>query len=127
MKKQILILLALAVSIHAALAQNRVGELKHIVLFTFKATSTPKEVENVAKTFAALYGKAPQVKKMEWGINMSPEHLDQGFTHCFTLTFNSEKDLAEYQQNPDHKAFQAILKPHMDKVFVVDYFVEPNK
>lgn len=108
-------------------AQNRVGTLKHIVLFTFKASSTPKEVENVAKTFAALYGKVPQVKKMEWGINMSPEHLDQGFTHCFTLSFNSEKDLADYQQNPDHKAFQAVLKPHMDKVFVVDYFVEPNK
>jgi hypothetical protein len=53
--------------------------------------------------------------------------LDQGFTHCFTLTFSSEKDLADYQQNPDHKAFQAVLKPHMDKVFVVDYFVEPNK
>ena len=45
----------------------------------------------------------------------------------FTLTFNSEKDLADYQQNPDHKAFQTVLKPHMDKVFVVDYFVEPNK
>ena len=84
-------------------------------------------MENVAKTFAALYGKVPQVKKMEWGINMSPEHLDQGFTHCFTLTFSSEKDLADYQQNPDHKAFQTVLKPHMDKVFVVDYFVEPNK
>jgi hypothetical protein len=25
-----------------------------------------------------------------------------------------------------HIAFQSVLKPHMDKVFVVDYFVEPN-
>lgn len=124
--KKILFLLAFTISLTALHAQNRVGELKHIVLFTFKPSSTPKEVENVAKTFAALYGKVPQVKKMEWGINMSPEHLDQGFTHCFTLTFNSEKDLADYQQNPDHKGFQTVLKPHMDKVFVVDYFVEPN-
>jgi hypothetical protein len=125
--KKLLLLLAFSVSLSAIQAQNRIGELKHIVLFTFKSTSSPDEVKNVAKTFAALYGKVPQVKKMEWGINMSPEHLDQGFTHCFTLTFNSEKDLADYQQNPDHKAFQAVLKPHMDKVFVVDYFVEPNK
>jgi hypothetical protein len=125
--KKILFLLAFTISLSAVYAQNRVGELKHIVLFTFKSTSSPEEVKNVAKTFAALYGKVPQVKKMEWGINMSPEHLDQGFTHCFTLTFSSEKDLADYQQNPDHKAFQAVLKPHMDKVFVVDYFVEPNK
>jgi hypothetical protein len=125
--KKLLLLLTFSVSLSAIQAQNRIGELKHIVLFTFKSTSSPDEVKNVAKTFAALYGKVPQVKKMEWGINMSPEHLDQGFTHCFTLTFNSEKDLADYQQNPDHKAFQAVLKPHMDKVFVVDYFVEPNK
>jgi hypothetical protein len=125
--KKLIILLMLAITVSSAQAQQRVGKLKHIVLFTFKASSTPAEVENVAKTFAALYGKVPQVKKMEWGINMSPEHLDQGFTHCFTLTFNSEKDLADYQKNPDHIAFQAVLKPHMDKVFVVDYFVEPNK
>lgn len=125
--KKLILLFVLSLGLSTLQAQNRVGELKHIVLFTFKSTSTPKEVENVAKTFAALYGKVPQVKKMEWGINMSPEHLDQGFTHCFTLTFNSEKDLADYQQNADHKAFQAVLKPHMDKVFVVDYFVEPNK
>jgi hypothetical protein len=125
--KKFILLLAFTISLSAIQAQDKVGKLKHIVLFTFKASSTPQEVENVAKTFAALYGKVPQVKKMEWGINMSPEHLDQGFTHCFTLTFNNEKDLADYQQNPDHIAFQAVLKPHMDKVFVVDYFVAPNK
>jgi hypothetical protein len=125
--KKFILLLAFTISLSAIQAQDKVGKLKHIVLFTFKSSSTPQEVDNVAKTFAALYGKVPQVKKMEWGINMSPEHLDQGFTHCFTLTFNNEKDLADYQQNPDHKAFQAVLKPHMDKVFVVDYFVAPNK
>jgi hypothetical protein len=125
--KKFILLLAFTISLSAIQAQDKVGQLKHIVLFTFKASSTPQEVENVAKTFAALYGKVPQVKKMEWGINMSPEHLDQGFTHCFTLTFNNEKDLADYQKNPDHIAFQAVLKPHMDKVFVVDYFVAPNK
>jgi hypothetical protein len=65
----------------------------------------------------------PEVKNMEWGLNMSPEHLDQGFTHCFVLTFSSEKDLASYQVHPAHKAFQEVLKPHMDRVFVVDYFV----
>lgn len=125
MKKFILFAL-LATSFLTTHAQNRTGELKHVVLFTFKASSSVKEVENVAHTFAKLYGKVPQVKNMQWGINMSPEHLDQGFTHCFTLTFNSEKDLADYQKNPAHIAFQAVLKPHMNKVFVVDYFVEPN-
>ena len=101
-------------------------QLRHVVLFTFKATSTKEEVANVTRTFNDLYGKVPEIKKMEWGLNMSPEHLDQGFTHCFVLTFSSEKDLASYQLNPAHKAFQEVLKPHMDKVFVVDYFVTPK-
>jgi hypothetical protein len=67
--KKLLLLLAFSIGLTAIQAQNRVGELKHVVLFTFKPTSSPKEVENVAKTFAALYGKVPQVKKMEWGID----------------------------------------------------------
>lgn len=104
-------------------AQSNQKELKHIVLFTFKSSSSAASIDSVVKAFNHLYGTVPQVKKMEWGLNMSPEHLDQGFTHCFALTFSSEKDLADYQQNPSHKAFQTILKPHMDKVFVVDYFV----
>jgi hypothetical protein len=124
--KKIILFALLATSFLTTHAQNRTGELKHVVLFTFKASSSAQEVNNVAHSFAKLYGKVPQVKNMQWGINMSPEHLDQGFTHCFTLTFHSEKDLADYQSHPEHKAFQTVLKPHMDKVFVVDYFVEPN-
>ena len=126
MKKLLFILTLSFFSFHQLQAQATKKELKHVVLFTFKASSSAKEVDNVAHTFAKLYGKVPQVKNMQWGINMSPEHLDQGFTHCFTLTFNSEKDLAAYQKHPAHIAFQSVLKPHMDKVFVVDYFVEPN-
>ncbi len=128
MKKLLLLSLFICTSF-AVFAQKEKKEktqLRHVVLFTFKATSTKDEVANVTRTFNDLYGKVPEIKKMEWGLNMSPEHLDQGFTHCFVLTFSSEKDLASYQLNPAHKAFQEVLKPHMDKVFVVDYFVTPK-
>ncbi len=113
-------------SLHAQKNKETEKQLRHVVLFTFKATSSAKSVDSVVKAFNNLYGSVPQVKKMEWGLNMSPEHLDQGFTHCFVLTFSSEKDLASYQLHPAHKDFQTILKPHMDKVFVVDYFVTPK-
>ena len=113
-------------SLHAQKNKETEKQLRHVVLFTFKATSSAKSVDSVVKAFNNLYGSVPQVKKLEWGLNMSPEHLDQGFTHCFVLTFSSENDLASYQLHPAHKAFQTILKPHMDKVFVVDYFVTPK-
>ena len=123
MKKLLFILTLSFFSFHQLQAQTTKKELKHVVLFTFKASSSSASVDSVVKAFNHLYGTVPQVKNMEWGLNMSPEHLDQGFTHCFSLTFSNEKDLADYQLHPAHKAFQTILKPHMDKVFVVDYFV----
>ncbi|NQW78274.1 MAG: Dabb family protein [Chitinophagaceae bacterium] len=126
MKKLLFILTLSFFSFHQLQAQTTKKELKHVVLFTFKASSSKASVDSVVKAFNHLYGTVPQVKNMEWGLNMSPEHLDQGFTHCFSLTFSNEKDLADYQSHPAHKDFQTILKPHMDKVFVVDYFVAPN-
>ena len=125
MKKYLLLALMGLMSLKG-MSQKAEPELRHVVLFTFKATSSKESVDSVVKAFNSLYGTVPQVRKMEWGMNMSPEHLDQGFTHCFVLTFRSEKDLADYQQHPAHKAFQTILKPHMDRVFVVDYFVAPR-
>jgi len=110
----------------ASRAQSPKQTLRQVVLVTFKPGSTPQEVDAVVKSFNSLHGKVPQVKQMEWGRNMSPEGLDQGFTHCFVLTFASEKDLADYQLHPAHKEFQQVLKPHMDRVFVVDYFVTPR-
>ena len=121
--KKLLLLSLLVCTSFVVFAQKEKTQLRHVVLFTFKATSSKEDVAKVTRTFNDLYGKVPEVKNMEWGLNMSPEHLDQGFTHCFVLIFSSEKDLASYQVHPAHKAFQEVLKPHMDKVFVVDYFV----
>lgn len=98
--------------------------LRHVVIFKFKDSSAPEDVKKVAEAFANLYGKVPQIKSFEWGINNSPEKFNEGFTHCFVLTFSAEKDLADYQLNPAHIEFQKILKPHMEKVFVVDYWVK---
>jgi Stress responsive A/B Barrel Domain len=97
-------------------------ELRHVVMFKFKTTSTADDIKNVEAAFRALPTKIKQIKGYEWGINNSPEGLDQGFTHVFLLTFKSEADRAIYLPHPDHKAFGAILGPHLDKVMVLDYW-----
>jgi hypothetical protein len=107
-----------------AKAQAPAKVLRHVVLFKFKDTSTPEDVKKVEAAFAALPGKLPVIKAYEWGKNNSPENLNQGLTHCFLLTFYSEKDRAEYLVHPDHKAFGAILGPHLEKVTVLDYWTE---
>ncbi len=102
--------------------QNRL--LKHFVAFKFHDHSSDQEVKHVVDAFVKLKDSVQSVHHLEWGVNMSPENFHQGFTHCFTISFRAEADLANYQRHPSHMAFQDILKPHMDKVFVVDFWVD---
>ena len=96
--------------------------LRHVVFFGFKSTVTPEDIKKVEDAFAALPSKIKQIKAYEWGTNNSPEGLNQGHTHCFLLTFASEKDRDDYLVHPDHKAFGAILGPYLEKVTVLDFW-----
>ena len=75
--------------------------------------------------FAPCPPKIKEIKSFEWGTNNSPEGLNQGFTHCFFVTFTSEQDRAVYLPHPAHKAFGAVLQPYLDKVLVIDYWAAP--
>jgi hypothetical protein len=96
--------------------------LRHVVLFKFKDTSTAEDIKKVEDAFRALPSQLPIIKSFEWGKNNSPENLNQGLTHCFLVTFASEKDRDAYLPHPAHNAFVEILKPHLDKVTVIDYW-----
>lgn len=96
--------------------------LRHVVLFKFKDDASAADVQKVEDAFRALKSKIKLIKDFEFGKNNSPEKLDQGFTHCFFVTFASEKDRDDYLVHPDHKAFVEVLKPYLDKALVVDYW-----
>jgi hypothetical protein len=101
---------------------NAADKLQHVVCFKFKATATPQEVKKVEEAFQALKGKIPQIATLEWGTNVSKEKEDKGFTHCFILSFKSEKDRDTYIEHPEHKAFGKIVGPVLDDVFVIDFW-----
>ncbi len=105
-------------------AYSQHTELRHVVMFKFKETSSKEDVKKVEEAFRALPSKIKVIKSLEWGTNNSPEGLDNGFTHVFFLTFASEADRAIYLPHPDHKAFGKVLGPHLDKVMVLDYWAE---
>jgi len=113
----------LAMAVTDTNAQTNKGKvLRHVVLFGFKSTATPDDIKKVEQAFAALPGKIKMIKDYEWGVNSSPEGLNQGLTHCFLLTFSSDKDRDDYLVHPDHKAFGKILGPYLEKVTVVDFW-----
>ncbi len=128
MKKVLTFLLFLVAIVPALRAQNakHVHEklLRHVVLFKFKDATTAADVKIVEDAFRALPSKVKEVKDFEWGTNNSPENLNQGFTHCFFVSFQSEKDREVYLPHPAHKAFVEVLKPHLDKVLVIDYWAD---
>ncbi len=98
--------------------------LRHVVLFQYKDTSTPEDIAKVDEAFAALPSKISEIKGFEMGLNNSPENLNKGFTHCYFLTFDSERDRDTYLTHPDHVAFGDIVSPHLQDVLVVDYWTK---
>ena len=123
--KKIACLLLFAVLISTVvMAQTNSKMLRHVVLFSFKANADSAAVEKVIIGFKALATKIPTIKQFEWGINNSPEKLNAGLTHCFLVTFSSEKDRDDYLVDPAHKAFVATLEPVLDKATVIDYWAE---
>jgi len=98
--------------------------LRHVVLFKFKDGTGEEQVGQIERAFCALQDKVDAIYDFEWGTDVSVENLQQGFTHCFVVTFLSEADRAAYLPHPDHKAFGKLLGPHLDKVLVIDYWTK---
>ena len=98
--------------------------LRHVVLFKFKDSATEEQVKQIERAFCALPNKVDTIYDFEWGTDVSVENRQQGFTHCFFVTFLSEDDRAKYIPHPAHKAFGELLGPHLDKVLVIDYWTK---
>lgn len=96
--------------------------LRHVVLFSFKDDASYDAVDQVVADFAQLPGQIPDIVSYEWGTNVSPEGLNDGFTHCFTLTFASNEDRDAYIVHPAHEAFVKTLGASLARSLVLDYW-----
>lgn len=96
--------------------------LRHVVMFKFKDNAMAPDLKKVEDAFRMLPVKIGLIKDFEWGVNNSPEKLNQGLTHCFFLSFQSEKDRDAYLVHPAHKAFVDVAGPFIDKATVLDYW-----
>lgn len=98
--------------------------LRHVVLFKFKDATPTEQVKEIEDAFRALPRQIDAIHDFEWGTDVSVEGKQDGFTHCFFVTFKSEADRDAYLPHPAHKAFGAVLRPHLDKVLVIDYWTQ---
>ncbi|GHC65566.1 Dabb family protein [Roseibacillus persicicus] len=98
------------------------GHFRHVVMFKFKEGTSAEKVAEIEKHFGSLEEKIDTIVDYEWG-HAIPESrgLDQGFTHCFVVTFKDKAGLEVYAPHQAHQDFIAVFKPHVEKVFVLDY------
>jgi Stress responsive A/B Barrel Domain len=101
-------ILVMSSSFSQAQKKSSAKVLRHVVLFKFQDSAKPEDVKKVGDAFIALKGKIKLIKDFEWGTN----------------TFASDKDRDAYLVHPDHQAFVEVLKPHLDKVTVIDYWTK---
>lgn len=120
MKVTLLAVLALVFTMTTAtLAAD--APYRHVVFFKFKDSATAEQVQGLEQAFVELAKKIDTVKAFEWGTNVSPEGLNDGFTHCFFVTFADKAGLEAYLPHAAHQEFVAKLKPQLDKACVLDY------
>lgn len=102
--------------------KNQQAMLRHVVLFKFNDSATEADIQQIVEAFRELPQKIDGIVDFEWGTDVSPEGISDGFTHCFFVTFTDEKARDAYLPHPDHKAFGDIVGPHLEKVLVIDYW-----
>jgi len=95
--------------------------LRHVVLFNWKPETPPETIRQIEAAFCALPAKIPEIIGFEWGTDVSVQGFDRGFTHCFVVTLASEAGRDVYLPHPDHAAFIALSRPHVEQLLVVDY------
>ena len=80
--------------------------IRHIVLIRFKPEA------DCAAIFAALpemSARLPGVLHFASGRSASPEQIERGYMHGFTIDFADWAALATYQADAGHKAFGGAL------------------
>lgn len=99
--------------------------VKHVVVFKYKSTATPEQIDQVTAAFKGLNGKIPGIVSFEYGTNNSPEKLNKGFTHVYLLTFTDAAARDAYLPHPEHRKFGELLRKLgvLEEAFVVDFEV----
>jgi hypothetical protein len=115
--------LALCAALLPTAGAAQKAQVRHMVVFKFRADATPAQIQQVTDALRALKDTIPGIVSFEHGVNNSPEKKNLGFTHAYLITFESAAARDAYLPHPAHKKFGDLLGTLkvMEDVFVVDY------
>jgi hypothetical protein len=101
--------------------------VKHVLFIKFSAEMSSDLFQEVISAFRSLSNTIENILSFEYGINNSPEGLDQGMTHVVSLTFANSKARDAYLIHPNHVKFAAWMGSLniVESLIVVDYIPKP--
>ena len=98
--------------------------IRHIVLVRFREDVTALQIEAIFADLASIRGKVAGLMEIHSGRSESPEGIERGYLHGFTIDFDGWPALAAYQDHPDHRRVGAALVAHaqggLDGILVFD-------
>ena len=96
--------------------------LVHLVLIKFKKDILPDDFQKITDEAYSLQ-QIEGVFDLNFRENVSPEGLEQGFSHSLTMKFPTAKDRDSiYLPHPVHQKFVKLFVPFTTDVLVYDYW-----
>ena len=96
--------------------------LVHLVLIKFKKDILPNDFQKITDGAYGLQ-QIEGVLDLNFGENVSPEGLGQGFSHSLTMKFPTAKDRDSiYLPHPVHQEFVKLFVPFTTDILVYDYW-----
>lgn len=98
-------------------------QVRHLVVFKYKADATAEQIAEATQAFKDLKNKIPGIVSFEHGQNTSPEKKNLGFNYVYLVTFENAAARDAYLPHPDHEKFGQLLGrlKVVEDVFVVDF------
>jgi len=83
--------------------------IRHIVLIRFRPEVPEATIYALFADLALIRGRLPGLLDLRYGRSESPEQIERGYLHGFTVDFADWEALAAYQAHPDHRRLGAAL------------------
>ena len=99
--------------------------IRHTVLLRIHKDVTDEHVKDIFAGLSALKGQIAGILAVSWGADCSPEGLQKGFTHGFTVDFADATARDAYLPHPAHQKVGAMIVAAcdggVDGILVLDW------
>ena len=83
--------------------------IKHIVLTRFRSDVSEDTISEIYAGLAGVTARLEGASGFHGGRSTSPERIERGYMHGFTIDFDDWESLKAYADNSEHKALGAKI------------------